>query len=266
MTWAETRRLAYALGVLAFLLACISPFVYSYLMRPATCFDGLQNQGEVEVDKGGPCIVRSESSILPVTVRFAKAFQTDVGVYSVVGYVENPNRDVGLRDAEYEFVLYDAKGIFVAQRRGRVYIPPQAVVPIFEAKISTGNQVPVRAGLTFTPTTEWQKMHHRLEDLKVGEARQESVVRAPCKVNDFGCTEVYYPRVRATLTNVGLETFTNVPVTAVVFDTANNAIAASKTLIDKLTPRESFELVYTWNIPFSTEVSRVDIIPVPVTK
>jgi hypothetical protein len=266
MTWAETRRLAYALGVLAFLLLCASPFIYSYLATPPTCFDGLQNQGEEEVDKGGPCTVRAESTVLPVTVRFAKAFQTDPGVYSVIGYVENPNRDVGLRDAEYEFVLYDATGIFVAQRKGRVFIPPQAVVPVFEAKIGTGNQAPVRTDLTFTPTSTWQKMERRVDDLKIGEAKQEGVVRTQCKVNEFDCTEDTYPRVRASITNMGLETFTNLPVTAVVFDAAGNAIAASRTRLERLAPRQSSELVYTWNIPFATEVSRVDIIPVPASR
>jgi hypothetical protein len=266
MSWAETRRLVYALGVFAFLLLCVSPFVYRYLTIPATCTDGIQNQSESEIDKGGPCIVRAEASILPVTVRFAKAFKVDEGVYSAIGYIENPNRDVGLRDAEYEFVMYDEKGIYVGQRKGRVFIPPQAVIPIFEAKIVTGNQVPVRTDLSFRPARNWEKMERRFDDLQIGEAKQEQVLRKPCAINAFDCVEEYYPRVRASVTNVGLNSFSNVPVTAVVFDASGNAIAASRTVVTTLPPRQKADLVYTWNIPFTTEISRVDIIPVPASR
>lgn len=266
MSWAETRRLIYALVVIGFFLAIIAPFVYRYLTRPATCFDGIQNQGEVEVDKGGPCIVRSESTIAPVTVRFAKVFKVSEGMYSAIGYVENPNRDVGLRNAEYEFVLYDNQGIYVAERRGRLFIPPQAVIPVFEAQVATGNQTPVRADLTFTPKTTWEKMERRFDDLKVHDTVEENVVRKPCAINEFDCVEHIYPRVRAVLKNSGLEPFSNVPVTAVVFDAAGNAIAASRTIVPSLLPGASADLVYTWNVPFSGDVSRVDIIPVPPSR
>lgn len=266
MTWAETRRLVYALGVLAFLLLCASPFIYRYLTIPPTCVDGIQNQGEVEIDKGGPCIVRAESSILPVTIRFAKVFKVEEGIYSVVGYIENPNRDVGVRDAAYEFVLYDASGIFVASRRGVTAVPPQAVVPVFEAKITTGTQIPVRADLTLMPRTAWEKMSRRLEDLAISQPQVEQTLRSSCSRGDISCTDVYYPRVRATITNTGLESFSNVPVTVVVFDTQGNAMAASKTRVSSLTPRQSATVVYTWNSTFPSEVARVDIIPVPMSK
>jgi hypothetical protein len=264
MSWAETRRLVYALGVIAFFMLLASPFIYRHLTIPATCTDGIQNQGEVEVDKGGPCVVRSETQLLPVTVRFAKVFKVEEGVYSAIGYVENPNRDVGLADAVYEFVLYDEKGIFVAQRRGRTRIPPQAVVPIFEAKITTGNQVPVRTELVFTPQSNWERMQSRFDELVVGEAKQEEVLRKQCAINDFECFEEYYPRIRAEVENIGLTPFANIPIFAVVFDAAGNAMAASRTVVSALSPRQKVDVVYTWNLPFESAVSRVDIIPVPM--
>lgn len=266
MTWAEARRLAYALGVVAFLLLCASPFIYRYATVAPTCFDGIQNQGETEVDKGGPCIVRADDSISPVTVRFAKAFKIEDGVYSVVGYIENPNRDVGLRDARYEFTLFDDKGIFVATRRGRTFIPPQAVVPIFEAKILTGSQIPTRTDLTFTPAANWEKMERRFDDLSVGQAQKEDVPRTSCAVNDFGCVPTFYPRIRAEITNTGLETFNTVPVVATVYDLSGNAIAASATRIASIAPRQHVAVVFTWNEPFTAEVGRVDIIPVPASR
>jgi hypothetical protein len=201
-----------------------------------------------------------------VTIRFAKVFKVDEGVYSVVGYIENPNRDVGVRDAAYEFVLYDASGIFVESRRGITAVPPQAVVPVFEAKITTGAQVPVRADLTLIPRSPWEKMSRRLEDLTISQPQVEQVLRSSCSRGDISCIDVYYPRVRATVTNTGLESFSNVPVTAVVFDAQGNAMAASKTQISSLTPRQSASVVYTWNTAFPSDVSRVDIIPVPASR
>jgi hypothetical protein len=248
MSWASTRRLIYALFVLVFFAALLSPFVYMYLTRPATCVDGIQNQGETAIDKGGPCFVRDEAELKPVTVRFASVFPVAPGVYSVLGYVENPNSKVGTQYARYRFSLFNSEGILIAERDGSTFVPPQTTLPVFESLIKTGNQNAVRAVLTFEPITDWTVMPPYVNNVTVSDIeRQDIFVK---------------PRITARVQNVGLEFLRNVPVVVAVYDETGTVKAASRTLVEKIQKGDTAQVVFTWPEPFTFTISRIDIVPV----
>lgn len=248
MTWASMRRFVYGLGVLLFFSALVAPFVYMYVTRPATCGDGIKNQGETAIDKGGPCTIRDEAELKPVTVRFASAFPVAPGVYSAVGYIENPNKEVGTQYARYRFSLFNAEGIQIGERDGSVFIPPQTTLPVFEALIKTGNQVVARTTLVFEPVTDWVYMREYVSDLRAANIKRSDLQREP--------------RITADIYNDGLEYVRNIPVVVTVYDETGTVRAASRTTIDAIAKGTSKRATFTWPNPFAFLVSRIDVVPI----
>jgi hypothetical protein len=248
MSWSSTRRFIYGSMVVAFFALLISPFVYSYLTQPATCFDNIQNQNETDVDKGGPCDIRDEAELKPVTVRFASTFPVSPGVYSALGYVENPNYEVGTKYARYRFSLYNSEGVLIGERDGVTFVPPQTTLPVFEALIKTGNQNAVRATLAFEPVTNWIKMPPYVNNLTVSDIQRKDLFSRP--------------RITAKVQNVGLEYLRSVPVVVAVYDETGTVKASSRTTIDSIAKASTEDVVYTWPEPFAFAISRIDVIPV----
>lgn len=248
MTWASMRRFLYGLGVALFFSAIIAPFVYMYLTRPATCSDGIKNQGETAIDRGGPCMIRDAAELKPVTVRFAGAFPVAPGVYSAVGYIENPNKEVGTPYARYRFSMFNADGIQIGERDGVVFIPPQTTLPVFESLVKTGNQVVARTTLVFEPISEWIYMPEYVTDLRVANITRSSMQKEP--------------RITADIYNDGLEYLRNIPVVVTIYDETGSVRAASRTTIDALAKGSSQRVTFTWPNPFAFLVSRVDVVPI----
>jgi hypothetical protein len=61
--------------------------------------------------------------------------------------------------------------------------------------------------------------------------------------------------------NTTAQPLSDVTVVATVFDSANNAIAASQTVVQELGPQSSAPIIFTWNEPFKEAPARVEILP-----
>jgi hypothetical protein len=248
MSWSGRRRFLYGFGAFTIIFVVVLPFAISLLAKPPSCFDGIQNQGETAVDLGGPCKLRDPGALKPVTVLWTKAFRLLPGIYSAVAYVENPNEDTGSEYIQYTLNLYDSRGILVAERHGNIFLPPQAIVPIFESNIQTGNRIPVRAVATLEPGAEWFRMQKFAGDMSIRDQENSDMDTRP--------------RVSAVVANTGLEHLRNIPVIATVFDQGGNAVGASRTMVDDLPAGETATIVFTWPAAFTAYVSRVDIRPI----
>lgn len=248
MSWASKRRTTYAAGIILFFGIIIGIPLILWLYEPATCFDGKKNQQETAVDKGGPCILLDERALSPHTILWARSFQVRSGVYGSVAYIENLNKEAGVRKVGYRFSLYDERNVLVAERNGETFIMPGGITPVFEGAIDTGNRKVIRTYLEFTEPLVWERMRAGEKDaLVISNARALDVTTAP--------------RIIATVRNVSVEDVTDPSFVAVVFDTAGNAIAASLTFLTRVTANESGEIVFTWPDPFQYVVGRVDVRP-----
>jgi len=114
MNWRLKKQIIY--GLIIFLIFfLISFFIFLKIRGPviATCFDGKKNQGEEEIDCGGPC--------LPCEIKYAeplKIYPIKYLLYSnsidIVGLLENPNKNLALKKIKYYFEIYDFNGILKA--------------------------------------------------------------------------------------------------------------------------------------------------------
>lgn len=253
MSWAARRKAAYLIiaGLLVFVPIAIAAYVL--LEKDPTCFDGMQNQGEYSVDRGGPCVLLDERALTPHTVSWARALPVRLpgehggGIYNAVAYVENPNQDAWVKSASYRFRLYDSQNLLVGEREGVITILPGATTPVFEGGIESGSRKATRAFFEFTEPLVWERGEKPFVDIAVGNPT----------VSSDGTT-----RVSVMVQNTGSLVYEQVGFVAVLFDTTGNAFAASQTVRDAIGRKESAELVFTWPVVFEKVPGRIDVLPV----
>ena len=249
MSWASKRRALYVGGVILFFLIIISiPVAKYFLSIKPTCFDGRQDGGETAVDEGGPCVKLNPADLSPLSTLWARAFQVRDGSYTAVAYLENPNQGAGVAQVDYQFSLYDAANIEIAEQDGTAAVLPGGITPILETGIDTGNRVAVHTYFKITDDNlDWEAM--------------TSPASAVAISNQTVSNTDSMPRITALATNTSFASFYNVRYVVVVFDPSGNAIAASQTLSQELDPSTPQQITFTWPAAFGASVGRIDIIP-----
>lgn len=246
MTWAG-RRQATILGAIAILVILILiPLLKPIIFPTPTCFDNNKNQSELGVDCSGPCKKICGAQASKVAVVWVRSFEVAPGVYSVVAYLSNPNTSYEAKKVPYTFKLYDDKSILLAERSGTTNIPAKTTLPIFEGGISVGKLKVREAHFELMGELDWQKSDAVTPKINVSSPIIESSLT---------------PKVTVTIKNNNSEEIKNLPIVAIVFNNEGNAIAASRTIVDKLAKNESTEVSFTWLSPFAETVSRVEIYP-----
>ncbi len=160
-SWAEKRRATliaiFVAGLFVFLVSSLRILFYTR----ATCTDGVQNNGERGVDCGGACARLCVGEALPPLVHFARAVETEKGIWGVVAYLENRTKGAGVPRMPYVFKLYDAQNILVAERHGTASVPAETAFAIFEGALMTGDRVPSRASFEFTAPLVFERVSER---------------------------------------------------------------------------------------------------------
>ena len=246
-SWARQRQLTYGGGILLFFFVVIAPIVFFTTYEVATCFDGIHNQNETTIDRGGECVLLDERFMQPHVVLWSRAFPVRDGFYNTVAYIENPNQGAGVFNAAYQFKLYDERNILITERFGRVAVLPGKVFPVFESRIDTGNRIPTRTFFSFVSDFQWERMAETLEGVSV--------------INERLSTLGSSPRLDTVLRNSSVYIHEDIVIIATLFDAQGNAFASSRTLVEKLVPNEERDIAFTWPESFDDEVARIDIIP-----
>ena len=247
MSWASRRRSIYGSGVIIFLIVVIGVPAFLFWYERPTCFDGTQNQEELGVDKGGPCILLHDSQVQNIAVLWSRSFEVVPGVYNAVAQVDNPNFSAGAINVLYSFKLFDSSNILVAERKGRTYISPNKVMSVFEGGINTVERVPTRTFFEFLEEPEWERVDNLVEGLSV-KSRVLS-------------NEETAPRIDAVIENKSFEDIYDIEVVTTIFNTRDVAIASSRTVIELLSKQSSTPITFTWPQKFTDPVSRIEIIP-----
>ncbi len=250
LSWARRRQLGYFIALVVFFGLIILAWWYTHQTVP-TCFDGLKNQDEREVDCGGVCVAACRADVKPLSVPWSRVFQTGVGTYDAAALVRNPNYAYGLREIEYKFRVYDDQGILITERSGKTSISPKEEFVIFEPNIATGARLAAEAYLYFAA---------------VDQGRWERLTALPPKINltDKQYTASPYPKLLALAENDSLGKLKAIPFVAVLSDGSGNAYAASATFLETIDPHQTASLIFTWPpaaVGSSTLPATIDIYP-----
>lgn len=245
--WASARKLLYTMGVIIFFALIAIGVYFSHYYKQPTCTDGKQNGKEEGIDCGGSCAVVCSVSVADPIILWSRTFPVTHGMYNAMAYIENPNSNLGVKSVTYRFKLYDDKNILVAERVGKAFIAPNERFAIFEPRINTGERVPKRAFFEFIKFSDWTKLDKDMPKILVRDEKFASMETSS--------------RVDVTLQNGTIVDISDINVAVIVYDKNDNAIAVSSTRVDKLKADSSYDLAFTWDVPFPSEPSRVEIIP-----
>lgn len=248
--WGTKRKLKYFLIVFGIFLIGAVIFLWPYFNRPPTCFDGKQNGDESGIDCGGSCAKVCTAEALRLVTLWSRAFEVVPGKYNLMAYIENQNREAGIRKIYYEFRAYDEDNIFLARREGSTFISSNDRTAIFEAGIDTGSRVPERVDFKFTTSPVWSKVTR--------EQKNSLAVSVEDKVltNPFD-----RPKLEADVVNRTINRIKNLDVYAILYDENDNVVNVSKTFIEDLPKNGKAPVVFTWPRPFEDQPARIDIFP-----
>jgi len=245
MSWSTKRQLLYFFGALAAFLVVLALPTFLLVYKAPSCSDGIKNQGEADVDCGGPCAILCKSSALDVIVHWQRAFKVKDGVYNALAYVENPNLDSGVSRLSYRFKLYDSDNLLIYERNGETFIPANKIFGVFESNITTGSRVPVRTIFEFLGLPVWQK---------------DSFVEPSFSItNKLLLEKDGLPRLTASFENRSVDGVYDVEVVAILYDASGNAVAVSKTIVASPAKDSSIQLVFTWPEKFGVPVVRTEL-------
>jgi len=243
--WSTRRKIIYISGALAVVLVVATIPTLFFLYKAPNCFDGKRNGGETGIDCGGACQLLCSADTVEPTILWSRAFKVTDTVYSALAYIENPNINSEAQ-ASYVFKLYDGNNALIGTRQNTTMIPKNKVLAIFEPNISTQGRTPVRVTFEFMDALVW--------------TRNEAVSPSLSVVQKVLTGESDKPRIDAVIKNNSLASVGIIEVVAVVYDTNQNAIAASRTFVDRLEKDASANVTFTWPLPFINP-SVIEIIP-----
>lgn len=130
------KQFLYGLAYAAVLISFLFGVYYLFFKKPPTCFDGRQNQGEEDVDCGGPCPSCEIRTLSPLVS--AKAFVLPAGrdAVSAVAEVRNPNLNYGAESFDYEFVVSGPFGEKSSSLKGKSFIYAAESKYLLEAPVA----------------------------------------------------------------------------------------------------------------------------------
>jgi hypothetical protein len=200
--------------------------------KPASCFDNIQNQGELGVDCGGPCATVCAPSAQAINVISVNALTAPNGNDTFLAKITNPNGDFAAQSFSYAFNVYDTSGTLLESYPGQSFLYSQQIKYLLLA-----NEV-VPAGVAREDVT--------ITDVNWVTASTMGTVPQLAVQNIL--TQVASTTVVATgqVANNDTATFNNVFIVAVFKDANGNPVAASQTLLDSLAPdqTQSFSVNY----------------------
>ncbi len=251
MKWSQKRQLTYFITFIGAILLLGFFIVLPYFTKEPTCFDGVKNGTELEVDCGGECEKACLSEVTEVVVQWTRSFEVDNREYNAVAYLENRNPKAGYERISYRFKLLDENNALIADRLGETFINPNGTTAIFEPRIQgSQNRKVVRTTFEFIPITDWKKVSKKKLDA------------ISLELKDFRFSHLdTRPRLSGRLFNHSLYTLPNLEVVAILYNDKGDAVHVSKTELSYVQPDSQSDIFFTWPRVFDQEILREEYIP-----
>lgn len=250
-TWASRRKFLYASSILIVIIVIIAAIFFSIFYKKPTCFDGIMNGNEFGRDCGGSCVKLCQSAFLPARIEWGggKFEKVAPGFYNVASYIVNPNTNGAAINVPYKFSLFDAQGILITERTGKMTIPARRDTIAFEAALSTGKRIPAKTTFEFLEPPVWFKSHDELDGIAVIDKKYTE--------------DEKNSSLEVTLENKSLFPYKNILISAVLFDSNENAIGFSRTQLDILNPNGDRQIApFSWPIGRNNKVTTIEVFPV----
>lgn len=248
LSWSGQKKTLYILAALIFLgLVFGIPAYFKFFKKPPSCFDGLLNQDEKQIDCGGVCVKLCLNEAVAPIILFERYFKVADGVYNAVVFVENKNNGLYALRIPYILKLYDKDNVLLAERPGETFMSSAKTFPIIEYAIDTKEREVAKVTFDFPGDINWKRGTFNDPRVEIIDKRL---------IDDKGL-----PRIKAMLKNNEVYRIQNIPVVAIVYGSDGNLMASSHTLVDEIAGKSETPLIFTWNEAFKETPTKIDIIP-----
>jgi hypothetical protein len=247
VSWRAKKQLSLLLIVMVPVIAAAFLVVYQFL--PAqSCFDTIQNQGELGVDCGGPCESCALKNPKTLTIFWARAVEVRENRFDAVAFVENANEVLSSPRIEYEFILFDALGP-VGSGAGTTFILAQERTHVIETNIET----------TRTPSRVEFKVKSASWELDRGERFNVLVERRDYRVVMEDNRK--FSTIETNVLNRSSFDLKEVDVYFTVLDDDANVLGANRVRVERLRAGESRLVKSIWPAELAGEVARIEVEP-----
>lgn len=248
MSWYKRRKFVFGfITTLAVLLLIVIP-IFLYYYKAPTCTDGRQNGSEEGIDCGGACTRLCQTYFLPPSVAWTRLEKLAPGYYNVAAYIINPNNDGESKNIPYEMTLYDSKGIQITRFQSTINIVPGRNTLAFSNSIEVKERIPAKAIFDFISAPVWTKSQDTLQNIKI--------------VDKTYVDEDNSSSLIVRLNNNGEKDIARFYLYVVLYDSEKNAIGFSKTVVDGMKARDTYDAPFTWPFSRSGKVVSIEVLPV----
>ena len=226
------------------LFSAIGYGLYFLAWRPASsCFDNRQNQGEEEIDCGGPCQPCALKNLKPIDIFSQPQLLEIDGQTGALHFQLKNSNDAGADRFSYSVDFYDAGGEKIQSLSNDSFIYARQVKTIVEAPI----KIPVKAvariqatvsGINWRLAEEFSRPNIQTRSVKVETVKdQVKITGLVLNNNDFKLSSVQVAVI--TTNNLGLN------------------VSVSKTILKDLAPFE--ERAFTVFAPRAGQIIAPDL-------
>ena len=246
MDYALKRQLTFIV-VFVITLFALAVAAQWFAAPEPTCFDGIRNQGEEQIDCGGPLCQACKVGILgDIQILSQRAFFVG-GAYDAIAQVRNPNPRHGSNTVAYAFVFYDDNKTVLAERAGETFLLAGQTRSIVESNITVPREA-ASVNFSVNRVGMWEEQNETLaaSALPIFSERYERAAPG----------EIGYAKVTGTVENKTEYTFRHVAIHVMLVDGDGNPVAVGVTAVDDLRFGEgrSFMVLFPHAIPLPTEI------------
>jgi hypothetical protein len=220
-------------------------------MRPAaTCFDGVRNQDEVEVDCGGICALACVEHIVgnDLVIRELTFIPSDRGKYDVIARIFNPNNDVGAASFQYSLILKDAADVELGRVTNSGFILPQETKTLLAFNLESDKR-PAKAVIEMSDFV-WQRIQEYRAKPELNLYSKRYVERPDPSV--FGA-------VTGTLINESIYDFRSIQIKVILRDAAGLPLAVNQTVMQTVMVGRERDVRIVFPAAFSGTVAQVEM-------
>lgn len=207
----------YLIVFTAFVYGAYVLFIY---VRPASCFDNRQNQGEKGVDCGGPCEPCGLKLVQDIATSTPQILEIDSNRVSILAEIRNFNQDFGAENFSYNLNFYDFSGKQIKSILGNSFIYAgeikNIIEPLVEIPFSTIARSEILvSNVSWIPSEKFVKPETEAREIKIEEL--DGTVS-----------------VRGLLINNGAFRLRQIGVSAIVFNKSGLRLGISKTALQDI--------------------------------
>jgi hypothetical protein len=228
----------------------IAGLIYFASKMNPSCSDKIQNQGEENVDCGGPC---SPCEKIPDAQNLKVIEKTIIteqpGKYDLLARIENPNSQFGVASFEYEFDLKDEQGKIVSRYQGSSFILPSQTKYILvfnqeQAAVPSSTDFKIKT-YKFTKFSDYEEPSIRVSE------KEFSLVNGGAS----------YAELKAKIKNESDFDFKEIKTKVVIRDDDDNIVAVNETTRNDVRVNEEREVIFNWNNSFlsKNEYPKIEI-------